>query len=111
MDTPASVSHPSSDYITTGTLCKRLRLTRSRVRRWIDRGYILPTYEYHRWQEWMHWPPDQVERARRLKWLCDVHGLLPSRAVHRLDDVARLEERQQLLPEVPPSEDADQPSN
>lgn len=110
MDTPASQTNLSSDYITTGILCKRLRLTRSRVRRWIDRGYIQPTYEYHRWQEWMHWPPDQVERARRLKWLCDVHGLLPSHAVHRLDDVARLEERLNSKPQSSSSENADQTS-
>ncbi len=85
---------PHSAGITTGALCKKLHLTRSRVRRWVEKGYIRPTYTWHRWQEWMHWPPDQVERARRMKWLVDDCGVLPSRAVERLQEVEAMEARQ-----------------
>lgn len=94
MDQTESDLNPLAEYLTTGALCRKLRITRSRIRRWVERGYIVPTYEWHRYQEWMHFPPEQVERARRLKWLVDEHGMIPSRAVQRLEDVAKMEERQ-----------------
>lgn len=93
LDSPASPSQPEG--ITTGALCKKLRLTRSRIRRWVERGYITPTYTWHRLQEWMHFSPDQVERARRMKWLCDDCGVLPSRAVERLPEVEAMEARRE----------------
>lgn len=86
---------PQPESLTTGALCRKLRLTRSRIRRWVARGYIVPTYEWHRYQEWMHFSPEQVERARRLKWLCDDCGVLPSRAVERLEEVEAMEARRE----------------
>lgn len=77
--------------LTTGQLMKKVGLTRSRIRRWVASGYLQPVYEWHGDQEWAAFPPDEVDRARRLLWLVDDCGVLPSRAVERLPDVERME--------------------
>lgn len=79
--------------LTTGTLMKRTGLTRSRIRRWVCAGYLQPEYVWHGDQEWAVFPQDQVDRARRLKWLVDGCGVIPSKAIGRLGEVAALEAR------------------
>lgn len=74
----------SSVGFTTGQLARAVGLTRSRIRRWTARGYLVPVYEWHGLQEWAHYPPQEVQLAKRLKVLADTWGMLPSHAARRL---------------------------
>lgn len=77
--------------VTMGQLSRTTGLSRSRIRRWIARGYLRPEYTWTEgYQEWAVFPAEEVERAKGLKWLVDTLGILPSKAVERLPDVDAL---------------------